>query len=223
MALGFSGVAGGLTMGLTGLSVGILTALLGTGPVAQLISAAVYPVGFVAVIIGRGQLFTENTLYPVVVVLTERKYLSPTLRLWGVVFGGDWIGSILFATLITKTQALRTPFRESLVNLGASTIDNPFMMVFWSGVVGGWLLALVAWLVTASHWTTGQALMTWSMTFLARTWKVQPLRHQQWRDPVGSARWKGNHRDLRRVAYGRDVRQHPGRCGHCQSPELWSG
>jgi formate/nitrite transporter FocA (FNT family) len=40
------------------------------------------------------------------------------------------------------------------------------MTVFWSGVVAGWLLALVAWLVTASHWTTGQAIMTWALTFV---------------------------------------------------------
>ncbi len=32
--------------------------------------------------------------------------------------------------------------------------------------MGGWLLALVAWLVTASHWTTGQVVMTWAMTFV---------------------------------------------------------
>ena len=69
--LSFSGVAGGLTMGLTGLSVSIVTALLGTGSTTQVLAALVYPIGFVSVIIGRAQLFTENTLYPVVLVLTD--------------------------------------------------------------------------------------------------------------------------------------------------------
>src|SRR3954464_9208302 len=73
-ALAFSGIAGGLTMGLTGLSTGLVTALLGQTAITQLISAVVYPLGFLAVIIGRAQLFTENTLYPVVLVLTEKKY-----------------------------------------------------------------------------------------------------------------------------------------------------
>jgi hypothetical protein len=50
--------------------------------------------------------------------------------------------------------------------MGAGAIDHPFATVFWSGVVAGWLLALIAWLVTASHWTTGQALITWAMTFI---------------------------------------------------------
>ena len=61
-AQSFSGVAGGLTMGLTGLSTGLVTWLLGHGAGAQMIAATIYPIGFIAVIIGRAQLFTENTL-----------------------------------------------------------------------------------------------------------------------------------------------------------------
>ena len=162
----FSGVAGGLTMGLTGLSTGLVIWLLGDGAVAQLIAATVYPIGFLAVVIGRAQLFTENTLYPVVLVLTERKYLVRTLKLWAVVFGGNWIGSVLYAALAVKSNALQPGLRDTLIELGQRAAAHPFGTVFWSGVVGGWLLALVAWLVTASHWTTGQALVTWTMTFI---------------------------------------------------------
>lgn len=85
-ALAFSGLAGGVTMGLTGLAVAIAQAVLGSGQPAEFISYLFYPVGFIAVIIGRAQLFTENTLYPVVLVLDEHKHLGNTLRLWGVVF-----------------------------------------------------------------------------------------------------------------------------------------
>jgi formate/nitrite transporter FocA (FNT family) len=165
-ALLFSGLAGGLTMGLTGLSAGLIYALLGQSNVTSLIAAAVYPVGFLAVIIGRAQLFTENTLYPVVLVLTEKRYVLKTLKLWALVFGGNWIGSVLFAALTVKTDALQSAARDSLIELGVRAVEHPFLTVFWSGVVGGWLLALVAWLVTASHWTTGQAVVTWAMTFI---------------------------------------------------------
>ena len=53
-----------------------------------------------------------------------------------------------------------------MIEFGANAVDHSFNTVFWSGVVGGWLLALVAWLVTGSHWTTGQAVVTWTMTFV---------------------------------------------------------
>src|SRR5207253_6533871 len=52
-SLAFSGLAGGLTMGLTGLSVAAVRAILGSGTWEELVSFVVYPVGFIAVIIGR--------------------------------------------------------------------------------------------------------------------------------------------------------------------------
>src|SRR5215475_14185547 len=99
LGLSFSGIAGGLTMGLTGLSTGLVTWLLGEAPATHLIAAVVYPIGFLAVIIGRSQLFTENTLYPVVLVLTEKRYLFKTLKLWALVYAGNWLGSLIFASL----------------------------------------------------------------------------------------------------------------------------
>lgn len=42
----------------------------------------IYPVSFTAVISGRAQRFTENTLYPVVLILDERRYFLETLRFW---------------------------------------------------------------------------------------------------------------------------------------------
>src|SRR4051794_16814369 len=113
-ALSFSGLAGGLTMGLTGLATSLVIWRLGHGGAAEFIAATVYPVGFLAVIIGRAQLFTENTLYPVVLVLTEKKYLLSTLRLWAVVFGGNWVGAFLFAALAVKTTALEPDLQATL-------------------------------------------------------------------------------------------------------------
>src|SRR3569833_1640002 len=104
-ALAFSGFAGGITMGLTGLAVA-------TAKAAQPESAATfvpylfYPLGFIAVIIGRAQLFTENTLYPVALILSERKHVLDTLRLWTVVFLANIAGAMLFALVTMKTGAL---------------------------------------------------------------------------------------------------------------------
>ena len=96
--LAFSGIAGGLTMGLTGLAVAAMRSLTGPGESA-LIPYLLYPIGFVGVIIGRAQLFTENTLYPVVLVLDERRHVKTTLRLWGVVFASNIFGALMFALL----------------------------------------------------------------------------------------------------------------------------
>jgi formate/nitrite transporter FocA (FNT family) len=164
--LAFSGIAGGMTMGLTGLSVAAVRALIGNGGWQELVSYLIYPVGFIAVIIGRAQLFTENTLYPVVLVLDKRNYLGATLRLWAVVFASNIFGALLFAILVTKTSAVRADILSELLKLGTDAAKGSATQFFWSGVIGGWLIALVAWMVTASHWTIGQLAMVWLLTFV---------------------------------------------------------
>lgn len=165
-SLAFSGLAGGITLGLSGIGVAAVQATLGEGSWQQLASFVVYPAGFIAVIIGRSQLFTENTLYPVVLVLDEPGHWLATLRLWFVVFTANVLGALLFAALAIRTAALRPEIAGALVKLGSNAVGGGFTHLFWSGVVGGWLIALVAWMVTASHWTIGQVVMIWLLTFI---------------------------------------------------------
>ena len=168
--LAFSGLAGGLVMGLTGLSVAAVRANLGDGLWQNFVSYLVYPTGFIAVIIGRAQLFTENTLYPVLLILDERKqrkhYAAETLRLWSVVFITNVLGALLFAGLVMLTGAVAAGIYGQLLNLGREAVAGTASHFFWSGVIGGWLIALVAWVVTASHWTIGQLVMVWLLTFV---------------------------------------------------------
>ena len=164
--LAFSGVAGGVTMGLTGLSVAAVRAVLPDSPSAELVSYLFYPVGFIAVIIGRAQLFTENTLYPVVLVLGKPRFLDDMLRLWGTVFVANIAGAFAFAALAIKTGALRPDVGEQLIRLGEGAVGPSASALFWSGVIGGWIIALVAWLVSASQWTIGQVVLIWLLTFI---------------------------------------------------------
>jgi formate/nitrite transporter FocA (FNT family) len=165
-ALAFSGVAGGMTMGLTGLGVAIAQATLGPGQWQDLVAHLLYPLGFIAVIIGRAQLFTENTLYPVIIVLDERRRVWNMLRLWGTVFASNVLGALLFALLAERVPSLMPAYAEALVKLGLAALGNTTDFIFWSGVIGGWLIALVAWMVSASHWTIGQIAIVWMLTFV---------------------------------------------------------
>jgi formate/nitrite transporter FocA (FNT family) len=165
-SLAISGIAGGLTMGLTGLSVSILLSMVGSTPAGKVAAYFFYPLGFMVVILGRSQLFTENTLYPVALMLAEKRHLLSTLRLWSVVFPANILGALLFALLAVKTGALRPEYVSQLTRLGVEAQSVPMEHVFWSGVVGGWIIAMVAWLVSASHSITGSVLLIWSMTFI---------------------------------------------------------
>jgi formate-nitrite transporter family protein len=147
------------------LSVAIVQATLGPGRSSEFVAHLMYPLGFIAVIIGRAQLFTENTLYPVILVLDEHRHVLNMLRLWGIVFVSNVFGALLFAALAVRTSALRPEYAQELMKLGMTALQSDTSHIFWSGVIGGWLIALVAWMVSASHWTIGQIAIVWMVTF----------------------------------------------------------
>lgn len=165
-ALALSGLVGGLTMGLTGLSVSAVTAQLGSGNAAQFIAFLLYPMGFMAVILGRGQLFTENTLYPVALILAERRHFLSTLRLWVIVFTTNVAGALLFAILCARTKALQPAILAAMGKYGVEAAMPSARHIFWSAVVGGWIIAFVAWMVSGSHSITGSVALIWTLTFI---------------------------------------------------------
>lgn len=153
-------------MGLTGIAVAAAIVALNGVPGSNFIAYMLYPVGFIAVIIGRAQLFTENTLYPVALILSEKRHVGETARLWTVVFVCNVLGAIAFAGLAVGSDALNPDIHSALVGLGKQAAQGTVSHIFWSGVIGGWIIALVAWLVTASHWTIGQIAVIWLLTFV---------------------------------------------------------
>jgi formate/nitrite transporter FocA (FNT family) len=171
ISLAISGLAGGIFMGLSALGNAIAIALLtpaGTAPstTTLFIAKMFYPLGFIVVILGRSQLFTENTLYPVALVLAEKTHFWNTMRLWAVVLPSNVLGALAFAALATLTNAVSPAVVQSLSQLGLDATHHPGATIFWSGVMGGWIIATVAWLVSGSHSITGSVMIIWMLAFV---------------------------------------------------------
>ena len=166
LSLSISGFAGGIFMGFSGLGVAISTALLGSTAMSLFIAQMFYPIGFIIVILGRAQLFTENTLYPVALSLAEHRHFKRTLRLWGIVLVANVAGACAFALLVARTPALSPEFLSQLAHIGLESVQRAPSSIFWSAVVAGWMIAMVAWLVSASHSITGSVMVIWALTFL---------------------------------------------------------
>lgn len=166
-ALAISGFAAGLLMGLTPTAVAAIGAALHSSHGwREVVATAGYPLGFIAVIIGRSQLFTENTLYPVVLVLDRREHLLATLRLWAIVLLANLAGVLVYATIASRTGAFPGPMRAAVVHLGENALRGSWGTVFWSAVVGGWLIALVAWLVESTGDSIAHIAIVWILTFV---------------------------------------------------------
>ena len=171
VSLAISGLAGGIFMGLSALGNAIAIAVLtpaGAAPTQTtlFIAKMFYPLGFIAVILGRAQLFTDNTLYPVALVLAEQNHFWRTMKLWAIVLPFNVLGALAFGFLAARTDALPPSAVHWLAQLGLDAIAHPVGTIFWSGVMGGWIIATVAWLVSGSHSITGSVLIIWMLALV---------------------------------------------------------
>ena len=148
-ALFWSGLAAGLSMGLSMITEGILHAYLPDADWTPLVSNFGYSVGFLAIILARQQLFTENTLTPVLPLLHRKdmKTFKNVLRLWGVVLIANLLGVFVIALIAAKTTAFEPEVRDAFQELGAKAMEPGFLTVMVRGIFAGWLIALMVWLL----------------------------------------------------------------------------
>ena len=152
-ALAWSALAAGLAMGFSFIAEALLASFLPNHPWRQLISRVGYSVGFLIVVLGRQQLFTENTLTAVLPLLLHKewKIFVRVARLWGVVLGANLVGTFLFALCIAHVAIFDSPVRQSLMEIGVSHLGSSFWIVFVRAIFAGWLIALMVWLLPGAE------------------------------------------------------------------------
>ncbi len=148
-ALAWSGLAAGLSMGFSLVTEGLLRAAIPDVSWRPLISKFGYSVGFLIVVLGRQQLFTENTL-TVIIPLLVRRNLSTfvaVLRLWGIVLAANLVGAAVFAFAVGRTDVFRPEVKDAFEQLGREAMKPGFGSVVLAGIFAGWLIALMVWLL----------------------------------------------------------------------------
>jgi formate-nitrite transporter family protein len=157
-ALAWSGFSAGLSMGASLIAEALIADSLPAQPWAILVSKFGYSVGFLLVILGRQQLFTENTLTPIIPLLEhkDRRTFLGTARLWAIVFATNFLGAVAIAIALIKAPVFTTSVRETFLSLGHESLAPGFVAILWRGVFAGWLIALLVWLMpfaeTARVW-----------------------------------------------------------------------
>ncbi|MEO8215947.1 MAG: formate/nitrite transporter family protein [Acidobacteriota bacterium] len=147
--LAFSGLAAGLSMGFSLVTQGILLTHLPDAGWRTLIVKLGYSVGFLIVMLGRQQLFTEKTLTAVLPLLEkpDRRTLANVGRLWLTVLIANIAGTVLFAWVLAGTDLFDTATKSSFSQLGKDTLGHPFSVMFLSAIFAGWMIALLVWLL----------------------------------------------------------------------------
>lgn len=129
---------------------GFLRPLMGRDP-ASIIGALVFPLGFVLVLIGRSELFTENFFIPITRVLQLDGERGPAIRrlgrLWSLSLIFNLLGALVGALLLSRGGVLPEATLEELRHLAEMKTSRAFAPSFWSAIQAGALMTLLTWLL----------------------------------------------------------------------------
>ncbi|MCD5995488.1 formate/nitrite transporter family protein [Pseudomonas sp. CDFA 602] len=150
-ALWWSALAAGLTMGLSLMAMGLFKSRLEGIPGAHVITSLGYSAGFLAVILARQQLFTENTITAVLPVMSKLNLANiwRLLRLWGVVLAGNLAGTLLVAYVMLHLPIFDTKTDEAFLEIGRKVMENDVSQMFSKGIVSGWMIATMVWMIAS--------------------------------------------------------------------------
>jgi formate-nitrite transporter family protein len=148
-ALFWSGVAAGLAMGFSMFAQAFMISHLPEADWTPLVSAFGYSTGYLIVILGRQQLFTENTLTPILPLLQRKPNatIGNVLRLWSIVLGSNLIGAVAIALVAAHTNAFEADVREAIAGIGEKAMSLEYSTIVLRGIFAGWLIALIVWLL----------------------------------------------------------------------------
>lgn len=152
-ALAWSGLAAGLSMGFSFLFEGLLRAHIPDASWRPLVVKLGYSIGFVIVILGSQQLYTENTLTPIVPLLASwsRERLRNVLRLWAAVLLTNLVGALIFGLVLATLDVVEPETQRAFSDIAHEAMRADFWRTALHAVYAGWLIALLVWMLPAAE------------------------------------------------------------------------
>lgn len=152
VSLWWSGVAAGLSIAFSLLAEAVLRLHLPETPWRPLVTSLGYPVGFLIVVLGRQQLFTENTITAVLPAMAEPTLanLGGLARLWGIVFLANMTGTALAAAFCAFAPALSPAQLGAMLEISRHSLAHGWLEMFFLGIPAGFLIAAMVWLLPSA-------------------------------------------------------------------------
>ncbi len=165
-SLWWSGVAAGLVISTSVLAEGFLRHSLPDASWRPAVDNLGYTLGFLLVILGRLQLFTENTITVVLPVLAK-----PTIpnfarlgRLWGIVFAANMVGALVAAVLIAHGGVIPEKFMPAITAVSAHFAEKSALEALLHGAPAGFLIAALVWMGPSLE--SGRVLVIMIVTYV---------------------------------------------------------
>lgn len=160
----FSGVAAGTSIGATFFGRAVMTAAYPFDPIG--LGNLLYPIGFVIIVLGGYQLFTENTLTPVTLVLTRLTSIPSLFRLWGIVLFANVVGAAAIAFIFARTGIFTPAVAEAAHSIGEHALTVSWSDLFYKAIIAGGLVATMVWVVHAARDTITRFFVVYLITFM---------------------------------------------------------
>lgn len=156
------GILGGIFIGLGGLANILVTQTLGgiDAGLARFMGASVFPVGLMLVVICGAELFTGNNL--MTLACMEKKItLKQLLRNWGLVWLGNFIGSLFLVVLVYYGTVLIGDSATKAISIAESKVSIGITAMFLRGILCNILVVLGVWMATAGQDIVSKIFSCW--------------------------------------------------------------
>jgi formate/nitrite transporter FocA (FNT family) len=153
----FSALAGGFAITLTFLIYSSMNAKTDSPVIASLL----YPIGFIYIILGGYQLYTENTLPPVALVLERLASFPALMRTWVIVAIGNFAGGAIGALVLAYTGVFSPEAATAAIGLSQKGIETAPIDLFFKACFAGLIVAGVVWLDFAARDTISRFFLVY--------------------------------------------------------------
>ncbi len=149
LSLLLSGFAAGVAISFSLLTQAFLHARLPQTPGRELITGFGYPIGFIIVVLGRLQLFTESTVTPVLPVAAQPSLhnLTRLMRLWALVLAANLLGTFAVAWLSVHSIVVSPAHRGDMIEVAREMLALDGWATLYHGIPAGFLVASLAWIM----------------------------------------------------------------------------
>jgi formate-nitrite transporter family protein len=152
-SLWWSGVAAGLSISFSLLAQAILQRHLPDAPWRPLVSSFGYCVGFLMVVLGNQQLFTESTITVVLPILKDPSWKKfwRVGRLWGIVLSANFTGTFFAALFCTATPVLPPELLRGMLSISRVLLGLTWWDMVLHGISSGFLIAAMVWMIPSAE------------------------------------------------------------------------
>jgi formate/nitrite transporter FocA (FNT family) len=164
-SLWWSGAAGGLSISFSLLAQAVLETHLAETGWRILITSFGYCIGFLIVILGRQQLFTESTITVVLPVLKDFTWENVwrMARLWAIVLVANLAGTLFAALFCSLLPVLPDELLAGMLSISRTLLDYSWWDMLFRAITSGFLMAAMVWMIPAAETVKFHVItmMTW--------------------------------------------------------------